>query len=293
MKKRVLTRASDDPASLVELLSRRLDVDAGHAEACIHAGGVYIGNSRVTIDADVAVGDRITVYLGDLGSAAAVPTVVHQDKWIAVLDKPPRMPSQAEKSRSSGTLEAFAQRAFGSSARMLHRLDKEASGLVLFSLDDRALPTLQAALQSGEIDRRYVAIVDGDLRGEGSIRLRIARHPTDRRLRAALPENAPAGESACSRFRTLAHATWQNRPVTATELTLETGRTHQLRVHLSARGHAILGDTAYGGPAYERMCLHAYVLELPHPRDGKRLRLSARLPESFGTLVPGLTHPFT
>jgi 23S rRNA pseudouridine1911/1915/1917 synthase len=293
MKKRVLTRASGDPDSLVDLLTLRLGVDARQAKAWIYSGGVYVGGSRVTVEANVAVGDRITVYLGDPTSAAAVPTVVHQDKWIAVLDKPAGMPSQAEKSRSSGALDAFAQRAFGAGARMLHRLDKEASGLVLFSLDNRALPTLQAALEAGEIDRRYVAVVDGDLRGEGTIRLRIARHPTDRRLRSALPENAPAGEPACSRYRTLAHAAWEGRPLTAAELRLETGRTHQLRVHLSARGHAIVGDAAYGGPAYERMCLHAHALELSHPRDGQRLRLSAPIPESFGRLVPGLTHPFT
>jgi 23S rRNA pseudouridine1911/1915/1917 synthase len=293
MKKRVLTRASGDPESLVDLLTVRLGVDATQAQAWIYAGGVYIGGSRVTVEATVAVGDRITVYLADPESSAPIATVVHRDKWIAVLDKPAGMPSQAEKSRSSGALDAFAQRALGPTARMLHRLDKDASGLVLFSLDDRALPTLQAALEAGEIDRRYVAVVDGDLRGEGTIRLRIARHPSDRRLRAALPENAPAGEAACSRYRTLAHATWKDRPLTAAELRLETGRTHQLRVHLSARGHAIVGDMAYGGPAYERMCLHAYALELSHPRDGRRLRLSAAIPESFATLVPGLTHPFT
>jgi 23S rRNA pseudouridine1911/1915/1917 synthase len=293
MKKRLLTRASGDPDSLVALLRLRLGVDVQQAKTWIYSGAVYLGAARVTSDAPVRVGDRITVYVGDPASAVGVPTVVHQDDWIAVLDKPAGMASQSEKSRSSGALDAFAQRAFGERARMLHRLDKEASGLVLFSLDERALPLLQKALDAGEIDRRYVAVVDGDLRGEGTIRLRIARHPTDRRLRAALPENAPAGQAACSRFRALAHSRWQSRAVSAAELTLDTGRTHQLRVHLSAAGHAIVGDTAYGGPAYERMCLHAHALELPHPRDGQPLRLSSRVPDSFSAVVPGLTHPFT
>jgi 23S rRNA pseudouridine1911/1915/1917 synthase len=293
MKKRVLTRASGDPDSLVELLAARLGVERRQAKAWIDAGSVYIGGTRVAAPSPVAVGARVTVFVVAPSVSATEPVVVHRDEWIAVLDKPAGMPSQGEVSHRAGALEAFARRHLGPGARMLHRLDKEASGLVLFALETRAQAPLQQALLAGEIDRRYVALVDGDLHGDGTIRLRIARHPSDRRLRAALPENAPAGESACSRYRSLARASWNGRPLTAVELTLETGRTHQLRVHLSARGHPIVGDTAYGGPPFERMCLHAHALELPHPRDGQRLRLSAPMPKSFAALVPSLTRPFT
>ncbi|MDB4969137.1 MAG: rluA [Myxococcales bacterium] len=293
MNKRVLTRASGDPDSLVELLSARLGVDARQAKAWITAGSVYVGGKRIAAPCAVAIGDKLTVFIAAPAAPTSVPTIIHQDDWMAVLDKPPGMASQAEVRQRSAALDAFALRTFGPDARMLHRLDKEASGLVLFALVPRALAPLQAALESGAIDRRYVALVDGELRGEGTIRLRIARHPEDRRLRAALPENAPAGEVASSHYRSLAHATWKGRHLSALELTLETGRTHQLRVHLSAHGHPIVGDNAYRGPAFQRLCLHAHALEVPHPRDGDRLRLSAPLPESFATLVPGLTRPFT
>ena len=293
MKKRVLTRAAGDPESLVELIAVRLGVERRQAKAWIDAGSVYLGGTRVGAAAAVAVGDRVTVFVVPPPAPGTDPIVIHRDEWIAVLDKPAGMPSQGEVSQRAVALDAFAWRHLGPGARMLHRLDKEASGLVLFALEARAQAPLQRALAAGEIDRRYVALVDGELRGDGAIRLRIARHATDRRLRAALPENAPAGESACSRFRSLARATWKGRPLTAVELTLETGRTHQLRVHLSATGHPIVGDAAYGGPPFERMCLHAHALELPHPRDGTRLRLSAPMPKSFAALVPGLTRPFT
>ena len=136
-----------------------------------------------------------------------------------------------------------------------------------------------------------MAIVDGELRGEGHIRLRIGRHGSDTRLRAALPENAPAGESADTAFRVLGHGTRADRPVTAVELQLVTGRTHQIRVHLSALGHPLVGDAAYGGPPYARLCLHGYALFLPHPFNRAPLRLRSPLPPEFAQLVPGLTSP--
>src|SRR5437763_5855891 len=130
MKKRVLTRASGDPGSLVELLAARLGVERRQAKAWIDAGSVYIGGARVAAAASVAVGDRVTVFVAPPPAAGSDPIVIHRDEWIAVLDKPAGMPSQGEVSQRSGALEAFAQRLLGPGARMLHRLDKEASGLV-------------------------------------------------------------------------------------------------------------------------------------------------------------------
>src|SRR5256885_7418006 len=132
MKKRVLTRASGDPDSLVELLAARLGVERRQAKAWIDAGSVYIGGTRVAAPSPVAVGERVTVFVTAPPAAATEPVVVHRDEWIAVLDKPAGMPSQGEVSHQAGALEAFARRRLGAGARMLHRLDKEASGLVLF-----------------------------------------------------------------------------------------------------------------------------------------------------------------
>jgi 23S rRNA pseudouridine1911/1915/1917 synthase len=290
MKKRVLTRAIGDPEALIDLLAARLSLSTAAVHDLVDSGAVYVGRERAAGPCSVAVGDKIVVHTD--GAAPPSPIVfVHRDDWIAVVDKPAGMPSQAEPSQRSGALDVQVQRLVGGAARLMHRLDKEASGLVLFAL--RAYAPLQQALTDGAIDRRYLAIVDGELRGEGTIRLRIARHATDRRLRAPLPEHAPAGEPACSHYRVLAHATSGERSFTAVELRLETGRTHQLRVHLSGIGHPIVGDRSYGGSTYERMCLHAYALELPHPRDGHPLRLHAPLPEPLLRRVPGLTSPFT
>lgn len=288
MNKRVLTRAAVDPESLTELIAARLSLSHAAARDLVDRGAVWVAGERAQRSRRVSVGDKVVVHTA--AAAVASPIVfVHRDDWIAVVDKPVGVPSQAEPSQSSGALDAQLQRLVGGAARAMHRLDKEASGLVLFALRQRVYAPLQRALTAGAIERRYLAIVDGQLRGEGAIRLRIGRHPTDRRRRAPLPENAPAGEPACSHFRALAHASSRDRSFTAVELRLETGRTHQLRVHLSGIGHPIVGDSAYGGSAYERMCLHAYALELAHPIDERPLRLHAPLPEPLVRLVPGLT----
>jgi 23S rRNA pseudouridine1911/1915/1917 synthase len=293
MKKRVLSRAAHDPEPLIDLLCARLHVSPAEAHDLVDAGAVYVEGERVMQPRGIGVGQRLTVFAEALPEAPPPLTIVHRDDWIAVVDKPPGLPSQPERSQRAHALDLQAQRTLGHTARMMHRLDKEASGLVLFALRAPAHAPLQAALGAGGIDRRYLAIVDGELRGDGTIRLRIARHARDRRLRAALPEHAPAGEPALSRYRVLGHGCLHDRPISAVELQLETGRTHQLRVHLAGIGHPIVGDEPYGGPQFERLCLHAYLLELPHPSDGRRIRVSAPMPEAFSRLIPGLTSPFT
>lgn len=291
MHKRVLTRALGDPEAIAELVAARLQLAPTAAAERVAAGAVYVGGRRVGGEARVAVGDKVTVYL-DRVAAPASFRVVYQDDWIAIVDKPAGLPSQAERSQRAATLEAEVQRTLGAAARLMHRLDKEASGLVLFALRGRACAPLQAAMERGAIDRRYLAIVDGELRGDGIIRLRIGRHARDRRLRAALPEQAPAGEPALSRYRVVGHGEDDGRPLTAVELQLETGRTHQLRVHLAGIGHPIVGDEAYAGAPFERLCLHAHALELPHPLERRVVRAASPLPEAFARLVPRLTTPF-
>lgn len=290
MRKRVYTRFSNDPEQLKQLLPPRLEVDEAEVVRLIKEGCVYVNGKRVAADMPLAVGDKITVFNQPTEPLPQL-VVVHQDPWIIVVDKPSGMPSQAERAQAAHALDAQVQRGFGGELRLIHRLDKEASGLVLFARDPEARTPLQDSLVAGEIERRYVAIVDGELRGEGHIRLRIGRHGSDTRLRAALPENAPAGESADTAFRVLGHGRHANRPVTAVELQLVTGRTHQIRVHLSALGHPLVGDAAYGGPAYARLCLHGHALALPHPFNRTPLQLRSPLPPELARLVPGLTSP--
>jgi 23S rRNA pseudouridine1911/1915/1917 synthase len=294
MQKRVLRRAADDPPALGELLVARLRLSSDQAVEVIARGGVYVGSERVT-DARraVAVGEKLTVHLAPANAAPPPMVVAYRDEELAVVDKPAGLPSQAEVGQNADCLDALARRDLGSDARLMHRLDKDASGLVLVALRESSYGPLQHAMAEHRIDRRYVAVVAGELTGDGVIRARIGRHPHDQRLRVALGEHATAGEPAGTRYRALAHALFEGRPVSAVELRLETGRTHQLRVHLSSLAHPIIGDVVYGGPPFARMCLHAYALAFAHPHDGRPLRVAAPLPQAFLQLVPGLTTPST
>ncbi len=293
MKKQVFRRWANDPASLDRLLAARLGLAAADAVDLVERGGVYVGSDRATDPtAEVAVGARLTVH-----STPSLPTpplvVVHRDTDLAVVDKPAGLPAQAERGQHAFSLDAAVARELGREARTMHRLDKEVSGLVIVGLRSATRSSLQRIISRHEADRRYLAIVGGNVAGEGTIRKRIGRHPEDQRLRASFPERSTAGQPATTRYRVLGHGTLEGRPITAVDVQLETGRTHQIRVHMASLGHPIVGDVAYGGPPFERVCLHAYSLELPHPRDARPLRVSTRVPEVFARLVPSLTSPFT
>jgi len=293
MKKQVFRRWPNDPAPLDRLLASRLALTPEEAAELVERGSVWVGGERARVpSAEVAVAAKVTVHHAPSPPAPPV-AIVHRDADLAVVDKPAGLPSQAERGQKAFALDAAVARQLGADARVMHRLDKEASGLVLVALRPDARAALQTIVAEHESDRRYLAIVTGDLSGEGAVKKRIGRHARDERLRAAFPEDSTAGKPAATHYRVLAHGRADGRPVTALEVRLETGRTHQIRVHLASIGHPIVGDVAYGGPPFERLCLHAYALELPHPRERRRIRVSIPPPEPFARLVPGLTSPFT
>jgi 23S rRNA pseudouridine1911/1915/1917 synthase len=293
MKKRIFRRWANDPASLRDLLAARLGISPTEAVELIERGAVYVGRERAEYPlGNVGVAEQLTVHMSPLMIAPPVVTV-YRDEDLAIIDKPPGLPSQAEPAQRAFCLEAAATRDLGPDARLMHRLDKDASGLVLVALRPTAYAPLQRAMTEHAIERRYLAIALGSLTGDGTIRKRIGRHPRDQRLRAALAEDATAGDPACTHFRALAHATFGGDPISAVELRLETGRTHQIRVHLSSLDHPIVGDEAYDGPPFDRLCLHAYALELTQPRTNRPIRVSTHVPDSFAALVPGLTRPFS
>jgi RluA family pseudouridine synthase len=268
--KRVFTVAVGDPATLGECVAARIGaVD-------VSRGGVHLDGKRcLDADAQVIAGMRVIVYSDD--RPAPEPRLVYQDDWLMVADKPAGLPSQTTRGDAARTVDAWAQvRHFD--ARLVHRLDRDASGLILLSRE-RSREALAQALAAGKIDRRYLALVSGTPT-DGDIRLRIGRDPGDERRRRALPEHDPNGQPAHSHTRTIrpCGAGERRGAHTLVELTLDSGRTHQLRVHLSAIGHPIVGDSLYGGAAAERLMLHAHALSLPHPRDGRPLDFRSDAP---------------
>jgi 23S rRNA pseudouridine1911/1915/1917 synthase len=216
--------------------------------------------------------------------AEAIPLdVVHEDEDLVVIDKPAGMVVHPAGGHASGTLvHALLGRggswsSAGGAARpgIVHRLDRETSGLIVAARNDVAHRALAAQLADRSLSRTYLAIVRGRVRDEaGTLEGPIGRHPRERKRMAVVA----GGRAARTGYRVVERL----RGHTLLRLQLETGRTHQIRVHLSTFGHPVAGDREYGGgspPA--RPMLHAWRLRLRHPRDGREMAFEAEPPADF------------
>ncbi len=208
-----------------------------------------------------------------------LPPIVYRDRWLLALDKPAGMLSQSS-ARTPGELAAdevvtahlaieTGRRPF---VRLIHRLDRLTSGVLLFALDPSVTAPLAQIWARGEVERRYIAIVAGSLTGQRRVDLPLGKVEDEWRFRVD-----PAGLPAVTEVEALETADHHS----LVSCRLVTGRTHQVRVHLAAMGHPVLGDVLYGGPPSARVMLHAESLELPHPRDHRPLRIVALRPEAF------------
>jgi len=288
----------------------RLDVFLASAtarsrRACreLIAAGEVLRNGELirVLSRPVVAGDVIEVLrppgeLGEpAGAPAPAPAILFEDAWLIVVDKPAGVLSQPAESSAAGelTIEQLlllylaardGRRPF---LRLVHRLDRSTSGAVLFARNSQALPRLAAAWRSGQVDRRYSAVIAGDPDFDAlEVDQPIGRDP-DHRWRFRVD---PGGRPARTSIRVVARHSSRTALV---ECRLLTGRTHQVRVHLAAVGHPVVGDRLYGAPAHllaPRPLLHAAGLELPHPKSGRRLRIASPLPADFD---PFLAAPVT
>ena len=188
--------------------------------------------------------------------------LVHRDSEVIVVDKPPGVASQATRALSAGALDRLVAEAIDREARLLHRLDRDASGLVLFTRTPAARRRFAALLAAYQLERTYCAAVWGHWqRAAGALSGPIGRDPDDHRRMVVGP-----GRPALTRFRLVRRGTAPGgEPVSLLQLDLVTGRTHQIRVHLADAGHPICGDALYGPdrPSLDRMFLHAHRLAWP------------------------------
>ncbi|MDO8800554.1 MAG: RluA family pseudouridine synthase [Phenylobacterium sp.] len=238
--------------------------------------------------------------------AEAIPlTVLYEDAHLIVVDKPPGMAVHPAPGTPSGTLVNALLHHCGSSlsgiggvARpgIVHRIDKETSGIVVVAKSDPAHQGLSALFAAHDIDRVYVALVRGaPSPAKATIITQIGRSSTDRKKMAVLKSG---GREAITHYSTRTVFGQQKKPQAARlECTLETGRTHQIRVHLASKGSPCLGDPVYGsGPptpavreamaqaGLARQALHAAVLGFVHPVTGKTLRFESPLPPDMAQL---------
>ena len=251
-------------------------------------------------------------------------TIVYEDDDLAVVDKPAGMMVHAGSGgaeHNRGTLvnallyhfggEAGELSSVGGALRpgIVHRLDKQTSGLIVVAKNDVTHRALGEMFSERQLRKTYVALVHGEVTGEeGTIQLPISR---DLMRRIRMTTKRAGGRSAVSHWKVLERLTGPYGKFTLLEVRIETGRTHQIRVHMQAIGHPVVGDFLYGAPhrirrvdgvkkgstaadgedeslALERNFLHAAALEFGHPRTGETLSLEAELPEELGVLLEQL-----
>ncbi|MDO5102716.1 MAG: RluA family pseudouridine synthase [Lautropia sp.] len=225
--------------------------------------------------------------------------IVHQDQDVVVINKPAGLvthpaPGHWRGTLMNGLLHADPKAAKLPRAGIVHRLDRDTSGLLVCARSEAAFTSLSAQLAERQMGRRYLAIAGGIAEATGTIDARIGRDARNR-LRMAVVQ-APQGKEARTHFTRLAVS--GNAAASAVLCRLESGRTHQIRVHLAAIGHPLIGDALYGGKplhGFSRQALHAWQLRFQHPANQEACRFDAPIPPDLQQLADrfGMTLPDT
>jgi len=248
---------------------------------------------RITINGDIgrkgnvlAIGDVVKVEL-DREETQNIPAeemdikVVYEDKHILIVNKEPYMVVHPTKSHPYGTLSNgvkyhFEQNGEECIVRMANRLDMNTTGLVMIAKNQFAHMKISTAMQNNMIAKEYMALVKGKLQEKkGTIDAPIGRRSEDSIKREVFPE----GARSITHYEVVEEFT----DISLLKVRLETGRTHQIRVHLNYLGHPIVGDELYGtvDEYIDRQALHAYKLKLPHPYNGETIEVECDLPEDI------------
>lgn len=296
------TGAEDKGERLDKFVTDALS-DAGEAvsrsqvQQWIKDGDVLVNGMAVKSNSKLAEGDRIEVRIPEPEplelTAENIPLqVVYEDGDVIVVNKPRGLVVHPAPGHSSGTLvNALMYHCKDLSGingimrpGIVHRIDKDTSGLIMAAKNDLAHAGLAEQLKSHTVNRKYYALVHGNVpHDEGTIDAPIGRDPKDRKLFTVTDKNS---KHAVTHFIVLERF----EDYTFMELKLETGRTHQIRVHMKFIGHPLVGDPAYGpskskGITMEGQALHAAVLGFEHPRTGEQLHFEAPLPEDMQKLL--------
>ena len=290
------------------LLSEVLGITRSSAERLIESKNVHIDGKSVTKSLKVSVGQSFEIEIPDPEPSEAVPEdipldIIYEDDDLIVINKPKGTVVHPAPGNTSGTLVNALLYHCGSTLSgvggvirpgIVHRIDKDTSGLLVVAKNDETHLALSEQLKTHTISRVYYAISVGNFGSEtGTVNAPIGRHPTDRKKMAVIKSGKNAKE-AITHYTVLEHFSG----FSYIKCRLETGRTHQIRVHMSYIGHPLMGDTVYGGgktkfevcnkALLSGQCLHAGELEFIHPRSRALMHFEAPFPPYFLELLEKL-----
>jgi len=309
---------------LDQFLAPRLDVSRARVQQLISEERVLVNDAPARASLKLRGGERISVRgPAERPPLRAIPEaipldIVYEDDDLAIIDKPAGMMVHAgagatEDARNRGTLVNALLHHFAALSGVsgetrpgiVHRLDKETSGLIVVAKNDDAHRRLAAQFARREVHKKYLALVHGWVKKDsGTVSAAISR---DQVRRTRMTTRGSGGREAISHYRALQRIDSPFGKFTLLEVKIDTGRTHQIRVHMASLGHPIVGDTLYGAPAeiprnrnartpgtkaaiaLSRNFLHAAELDLAHPKTGARIALTRSLPPELQVFLDSLT----
>jgi len=290
----ILTLTADQPGERADaFLARSVpDLTRSAAQRLLEEGAVLLAGKPVKKNYKTALGDTLELTLPDPEPVDVLPQnipldVVYEDGDVIVVNKPVGMVVHPAPGHPDGTLVNALLYHCGDSLSgingelrpgIVHRIDRDTSGLIIAAKNDKAHLALAAQLQDHSLARVYEAVAVGNFKEDaGTVDAPIGRHPVDRKKMAVARDGRPAVThwSVLARYPGYTHV----------QCKLETGRTHQIRVHLASIGHPLLGDVVYGSkkpwPGLAGQCLHARKLKFVHPTTGELVELECPLPDWF------------
>jgi 23S rRNA pseudouridine1911/1915/1917 synthase len=310
---KVISGTSNADGRLDKALAEATGLSRARIQALIAEGAVTVSGQVATQSSvKTAAGTAFTVAVPPTADPEALPqdiplNVVFEDEHLVVVDKPAGLVVHPAAGNRDGTLVnallhhcAGQLSGIGGVARpgIVHRIDKDTSGLLVVAKSDVAHEGLARQFADHSIERAYLAVCNGHPNPpEGTISARIGRSDANRKKMAVLPKESSRGKRAVTRYKTL-----RKMPhCSLVECRLETGRTHQVRVHLASIGHPLVGDPVYGRAnsalrpvlqklGFRRQALHAAVLGFIHPVTGHRLSFSSDLPPDMAELIDETGH---